>query len=68
LFGVFAPGATPPAVIERLNLAIARVLALPAIRQRLLAVDNLPAGGSAADFRRQIAAELRANQALFAPR
>jgi tripartite-type tricarboxylate transporter receptor subunit TctC len=68
LFGVFAPGATPPALIERLNLAIARVLALPAIRQRLLAVDNLPAGGSAGDFRRQIAAELRANQALFAPR
>jgi len=68
LFGVFAPGATPTALVERLNLAIARVLALPAIRQRLLAVDNLPAGGSAADFRRQIAAELRANQALFAPR
>jgi tripartite-type tricarboxylate transporter receptor subunit TctC len=68
LFGVFAPGATPPALIERLNSAIARVLALPAIRQRLLAVDNLPAGGSAAHFRQQIAAELRANQALFAPR
>jgi tripartite-type tricarboxylate transporter receptor subunit TctC len=68
LFGVFAPGATPPALVERLNFAIARVLALPAIRQRLLAVDNLPAGGSAADFRRQIAAEVRANEALFAPR
>jgi tripartite-type tricarboxylate transporter receptor subunit TctC len=65
LFGVFAPGRTPRALVERLNAELAQVLAEPAIRERLLAVDNLPAGGSASEFARRIGEEARANRALL---
>lgn len=64
LFGVFAPGATPPTLLERLNTEIDAVLAQPAMRQRLLAVDNLPVGGSAAEFQRLIARDTEANRRL----
>ena len=36
-WGVFAPSATPPAVIEKVNKEIARVLELPETKQQLLA-------------------------------
>ena len=35
-WGVFAPSATPPAVIEKVSKEIARVLELPETRQQLL--------------------------------
>lgn len=62
LFGLFAPGRTPPALVERLNAEVNAVLQQPAIRQRLLAVSNLPGSGSADDFAQQIARELAANR------
>jgi tripartite-type tricarboxylate transporter receptor subunit TctC len=36
-WGVFAPSATPPAVVEKVNKEIARVLELPETKQQLLA-------------------------------
>ncbi|KQT11167.1 Bug family tripartite tricarboxylate transporter substrate binding protein [Ramlibacter sp. Leaf400] len=57
LFGLFAPAGTPPAVIERVNAEVNRALANPDLRARLVASDNVPTGGSAADFARQIATE-----------
>lgn len=57
LFGVFAPGKTPEAVLSRLNTEINLALKTPELRQRLLAADNVPTGGSAAEFSRQIAQE-----------
>ncbi|MDO8278993.1 MAG: tripartite tricarboxylate transporter substrate binding protein, partial [Burkholderiaceae bacterium] len=38
-----------------------KALALPDIRARLTGSDNVPTGGSAADFARQIAAESQNN-------
>ena len=35
-FGVFAPAGTPPAVINRLNAEIARVLGRPDVKERFL--------------------------------
>nr|WP_316639159.1 tripartite tricarboxylate transporter substrate binding protein [uncultured Roseateles sp.] len=64
LFGIFAPGKTPEPVLARLNTELNRALQLPDIRQRLLAVNNLPAGGSAADFARHIAREWELNRRL----
>jgi tripartite-type tricarboxylate transporter receptor subunit TctC len=42
--GIFAAGGTPPAVVERLNAEIGRVLALPDIRQKLadLSLEPFP--------------------------
>lgn len=64
LFGIFAPGRTPEPVLARLNAELNKALQLPDIRQRLLAVNNLPAGGSAADFARHIAREWELNRRL----
>ena len=61
LFGVFAPAGTPAAVVERVNTEVNKVLAQADVRGRLLATDNVPTGGSAADFARQIATESESN-------
>jgi tripartite-type tricarboxylate transporter receptor subunit TctC len=61
LFGVFAPAGTPAPVLERLNAEINRALAQPELRARLTGADNVPTGGSAADFGRLIAEESQNN-------
>ena len=61
LFGVFAPAKTPPDVLLRLNAEINQALRTPDLRKKLLDADNVPTGGSAADFARQIAGESASN-------
>ncbi len=56
-FGVFAPGNLPLRILDRLNSEVNAALETPAVRQRLLASENLPTGGTAREFARQIAAE-----------
>ncbi|XAH25610.1 tripartite tricarboxylate transporter substrate binding protein [Xylophilus sp. GW821-FHT01B05] len=65
VFGIFAPARTPAAVLERLNAEINTALAQADIRTKLTAADNMPAGGSAADFTKQIAAESAANARII---
>ncbi|GKS75810.1 tripartite tricarboxylate transporter substrate binding protein [Acidovorax sp. SUPP950] len=65
LFGVFAPARTPAPILERLNAEINRALALPDLRARLEATDNVPQGGKAADFVRQIAEESQNNARII---
>ncbi|MFZ5567165.1 MAG: tripartite tricarboxylate transporter substrate binding protein [Pseudomonadota bacterium] len=60
VFGLFAPGATPVAVLDRLNTLGNEVLAQPELRARLLAVNNLPTGGTRAAFAQEIAQEAAA--------
>jgi tripartite-type tricarboxylate transporter receptor subunit TctC len=55
LFGVFAPGRTPGAVVARLNSEINKVLETHDFRSRVLAADNTPSTGTASDFARLIA-------------
>ena len=57
LFGLYAPAQTPAAVVARLNAEVNKALAHPDIRSKLDATDNVPTGGTAADFARQIAQE-----------
>jgi tripartite-type tricarboxylate transporter receptor subunit TctC len=64
LFGLYAPGATPSALVDRLNAAVRQALAGPGLRERLLAASNLPQDGSAAVFAQQIAAETEALRRL----
>ncbi len=64
LFGVFAPGGTPAAVLERLNAEINTAIEMPDIRERLLAADNLPATADRASFVRHIAQEWQNNRRL----
>lgn len=62
LFGIFAPGRTPPPVLARLNTELNAALQSPDLRAALQAADNLPTGGSAEDFSRRIDEETRARQ------
>jgi len=66
LFGIFAPARTPPAVVQRLNAEINRVLRSDGVRARLREAYNLPAGGSTEDFMREIAIDRRRNRELVA--
>ena len=49
-FGLFAPAATPPAVVTRLNAELARVLQQADTKERLAALGADPMSGSAEQF------------------
>jgi tripartite-type tricarboxylate transporter receptor subunit TctC len=49
-FGFYAPGATPPAVITRLNTEINKILRSPAFGERMAAIGGVPAPMSPQDF------------------
>ena len=65
VFGIFAPAGVPAPVLARLNAEVNKALALPDVRQRLEATDNVPTGGKAADFAKQIEAESKANAKII---
>ncbi|MEX8191429.1 Bug family tripartite tricarboxylate transporter substrate binding protein [Comamonas guangdongensis] len=65
VFGIFAPAGVPAPILARLNAEVNKALALPEIRQRLEATDNVPTGGKAADFAKQIEAESKANAQII---
>jgi len=65
LFGVFAPAKVPAELLQRLNTEINLALRTPELRKKLLDADNVPTGGSAADFARQIAAESAGNARII---
>jgi tripartite-type tricarboxylate transporter receptor subunit TctC len=47
---IYAPRGTPTAVAQKLNAELAKVLARPEVRQRLLELGHEPAGGTSADL------------------
>ncbi|RYF31788.1 MAG: tripartite tricarboxylate transporter substrate binding protein [Comamonadaceae bacterium] len=64
LFGLYAPARTPAPVLRRLNAAVNRVLQDASLQNALREAHNLPAGGSAEDFAREIALDRQRNRAL----
>ena len=56
-FGVLAPAGTPPAIVARLNGEIAKWLATPEAKDKLLSQGAIAAGGPPEDFVKHIAAE-----------
>lgn len=65
LFGIFAPAQTPAAVVARMNAEVNKALAQADLRAKLDATDNVPTGGSTADFARQIAQESENNARII---
>jgi tripartite-type tricarboxylate transporter receptor subunit TctC len=49
-YGLFAPGGTPAAVVDRLNAEIRRITALPDVQKRLLAEGAEPMNSSPKEF------------------
>jgi tripartite-type tricarboxylate transporter receptor subunit TctC len=56
-FGWLAPAATPPAIVQRLNVELNKTLADPEVRDRLLSLGSEPMGGTPQDFARLIKIE-----------
>lgn len=57
--GVVAPRGTPREVVEKLNAAINAALATPSVREGLVRLGAVPAGGTPADFERTIERETK---------
>jgi tripartite-type tricarboxylate transporter receptor subunit TctC len=57
--GLAAPAKTPPAVIDRINREVQAVLALPAVRQKLAALDVEARGSTPQQLRDLLASETR---------
>ena len=58
-FGLLAPAATPPEIVNRLQQETAKALATPALKERLQAQGAIPGGMSPAKFAEFIQAETR---------
>ncbi|PPQ16450.1 ABC transporter substrate-binding protein [Bradyrhizobium sp. AC87j1] len=50
VFGIYAPAGTPAEIIARLNTEINRALTTEALRERIMAVGNVPAAMSSDEF------------------
>jgi tripartite-type tricarboxylate transporter receptor subunit TctC len=49
-FGVFGPAGMPPAVVDTINAAIAKVVSMPEVRAKMLAQYIDPVGGTVQQF------------------
>ena len=56
--GLVAPAGTPPAVIDALNSAAQKSLAMPDVRERLMALASPPMGGTPDEFGRYMKREV----------
>ena len=56
--GLLAPAGTPPAIVSKLQLEVARILALPEVRERFAAVAAEPVASTPAQFRAHIESEI----------
>jgi tripartite-type tricarboxylate transporter receptor subunit TctC len=58
-YGALLPAGTPPAVVAKLHSAFAAALAMPDMRERLMAMGVEPVGGSSESFRNYLLGERR---------
>jgi len=56
-FGLLAPAGTPPEVVNRIQQEVAKSLASPAMKERLMAQGAIPGGNTPAEFAKHIDAE-----------
>ena len=57
-WGVFAAGKTPPAIVKQHNDDIAKVLAMPDVREKLLANGIEPVGQNVREFEQMLKVDL----------
>ena len=58
-YGALLPAGTPPVVVAKLHSAFAAALAMPEMRERLMAMGVEPVGGSSESFRNYLLGERR---------
>ena len=57
-FGFMAPAGTPPALVHKISGDIARVVAMPDVRERILAQASIPVGNTPEEYDAFIRAEI----------
>ncbi|MES2245459.1 MAG: tripartite tricarboxylate transporter substrate binding protein [Pseudomonadota bacterium] len=57
-FGLLAPAGTPPDVVSRIQQEVAKALATPAIKEKMLAQGAIPSGNTPQEFTKLIDAEI----------
>jgi tripartite-type tricarboxylate transporter receptor subunit TctC len=60
-YGLWAPKNLPPELIVRLQSEVARIVAMPDVKERLLTLGFEPIGSSTEDFTKYIASEMDKN-------
>jgi tripartite-type tricarboxylate transporter receptor subunit TctC len=58
-FGLFAPAGVPTAIVEKFNAQVNAVLALPALRERLVAAECVAAPATVSAFEQAVASEYK---------
>ena len=58
-FGLLAPAGTPPDIVNRIQQEVAKSLATPAMKEKLMAQGAIPSGNTPAQFAQHIDAELK---------
>jgi len=48
--GVFAPAATPPAIVKRLNAEIVKIINMPDVKEKLIGLGAEPVGNTSEEF------------------
>ena len=56
---MLAPAGTPPEVVSRIQQEVAKALASPAVKERLLAQGAIPSGNTPQEFARFIDSEIK---------
>jgi tripartite-type tricarboxylate transporter receptor subunit TctC len=56
-FGLLAPAGTPPDIVSRIQQEVAKSLATPAVKEKMVAQGAIPSGNSPAEFAKHIDAE-----------
>jgi tripartite-type tricarboxylate transporter receptor subunit TctC len=56
--GLLAPAGTPPAIVSKLSVEVARIVKLPDVRERMAALSIEPEGGTPEQFASLIATEI----------
>ena len=57
-FGFMAPGGTPPALVNKISADVQRIVALPEIRDRILADASEPVGNRPEEYAAFIQSEV----------
>lgn len=64
-FGMFAPGKTSPAMLKLLSAEVARILALPDVRERIMNVAMMPAPTSPETLHELLRTEIESRRKIF---
>jgi tripartite-type tricarboxylate transporter receptor subunit TctC len=64
-FGVFAPSKVPPAVVRKLSEEVARILALPDVRERVHSIGMEPTPSSPQELHKLLTTEIEVRKKIF---